>query len=152
MKILNLFRDISTEFLTSGWLQCNGKKFATLERPWVADIIGKGGHKGVSCVPVGEYQLLPWDSENHPKVWALSNPQLDVYRDPASVPSIKINFARTCVLIHVANYVSELRGCIAIGKTRTREGPDWILRNSRDAVNELRTVCNGAELRLVISE
>lgn len=150
MKTLNLVRDISTAQITLGWLSFGNKKWASLERPWLIDPFGKGGLKGFSCVPVGEYQLVPYDSEAHQKVWALVNPQLDVYRDPISVPAHKQSFARTCVLIHVANFAHELRGCIALGKTRSKDQTQWMVRNSRDAINELRTVATGADLRLII--
>ncbi len=149
MKTLTLVRDVRTTLCNSGWLSFNGKKWATLERPWIPGA-GLGGLKGRSCIPAGEYRLLPYDSEAHPRVWALHAPHLDVYRDPSAVPVNKTAFARTCVLIHVANYVHELRGCIAIGKTRERENGQWVLRNSRDAINELRTVATGSDLCLVI--
>lgn len=150
MKLLSLTRDIFTDSLISGWLSFNGRKWATLERPWLPDQFGKGGKPGRSCVPEGEYQLLPWNTENHPNVWALSNPSLDVYREVNGVPSYKLGYVRTTCLIHVANYVSELRGCIGLGKLRRQDGQDWILKNSRDAINELRTIAIGADLKLII--
>lgn len=150
MKILNLARDISNPFVTLGWLSVNGKKWPSIERPWVPDQLGKGGSKGRSCVPVGEYQLLPHDTEAHPHVWAMVNPALDVYHYPGEVPVAKLGYARTAVLIHVANYVHELRGCIAIGKTRARVGDQWMVRNSRDAINELRSAATGVDLKLII--
>lgn len=150
MKTLTLVRDISTSQVTLGWLSFGGKKWASLERPWIIDPIGKGGLKGRSCVPVGEYKLVPHDTEAHPRVWALVNPQLDVYHDPAAVPSYKASFARTAVLIHVANFVHEIRGCIALGKTRQKDRETWMVRSSRDAINELRTLATGTDLRLII--
>lgn len=150
MKILTLIRDISTPEITMGWLSINGKKWATLERPWAPAIVGRGGMKGRSCVPPGEYQLLPHDTEAHPKVWALVNTSLDVYRDPVSVPTAKLGYARTAVLIHVANFVHELRGCIALGKTRGKDRDQWMVRSSRDAINELRAHATGADLKLII--
>lgn len=83
----------------------------TVERPWVPHPKYKGGSKGVSCVPPGEYRLECHNSEAHPRTWALVNPLLGVVHWPAEAAEGD----RTVVLIHAANYASELRGCIAPG-------------------------------------
>lgn len=87
----------------------------TMERPWIESEFSKGGLSGKSCVPVGEYKLERHNSEAHPNTWALVNSDLDViHYENAGRPD-----ARCLVLIHVANYARELRGCIAPGRSRT---------------------------------
>lgn len=115
---LSLIRDTATGNYCLGTLQAGALQFQTLELPWVADSVGKGGKHGVSCVPPGLYQLVRHDSPRHPKSFALVNPELDVYHAEQDVPSSKLLFARTEVLLHVANVPSELLGCIGVGLSR----------------------------------
>ncbi len=154
-SVLELTRDLKAPTCTLGWLGLSGRKWASIERPWVPNTAGgRGGSKGVSCVPTGEYRLEPHSTEAHPKVWALVNHQLDVYHWDADVPPSRVGLGRTVVLIHVANWASELRGCIAIGKTRAKDGTHgWMIQESRDAVNELRmAIGKTVDLKLVITE
>jgi len=90
----------------------------TIERPWVPTPLSRGGMSGKSCVPRGLYLLEPHSSEAHPNTWALVNPEMDVvhYEDRLH-PNL-----RCLVLIHIANYARELRGCIGVGTGRTVDG------------------------------
>jgi hypothetical protein len=152
--ILTLTRDYRDANLTLGTLAIGANKWQTLERPWVPDATSTYacGDKGVSCVPVGDYRLEPHNSEAHPKVWALVNPKLGVFHWDADVPP-GCNGARTAVLIHAANWVEELRGCIAVGKSRLKTNGRWMVVRSRDALNEVRNVLGTTyELVLTIAE
>jgi hypothetical protein len=121
---------------TLGLLTVADLTLCTIERPWVAGP-GKGGTKGVSCVPPGTYRLVRHDTEAHPETWALVNEALDVVHLPGDSPS---PHARTAVLIHAANWAHELRGCIAPG---TRAGNDEqgrpMVMSSRQAMNLIRS-------------
>lgn len=64
----------------------------TVERPW------KNNERQKSCIPVGEYRCVP---ENHPT-------KKQVFR-LQKVPN------RDGILIHIANSVTEIQGCIAPG-------------------------------------
>lgn len=86
----------------------------TMERPWIPMPGAKGGLSGKSCVPEGIYQLERHSSEAHPNTWALVNSDLDVIHYEDRLRPL----ARCLVLIHVANYARELRGCIAPGRAR----------------------------------
>lgn len=153
MKTLLLTRDVKTEGCTLGWLSFGQRKWSSLERPFIiCPNGGKGGLKGRSCVPTGEYRLFPHDTEAFPKVWALVNPSLDVYHWPIDVPKYRAGIARTAVLIHVANWVHELRGCIAIGRTRFKDTQTWMVKDSREAVNQLRTMMGNEMFNLVIED
>lgn len=111
---LQLVRDPHPD-CTMGVLSLNGHQWQSLERPWVPG--PPGGTKGVSCVPPGPYRLVRHDSEAHPRSFALVNEGLGVYH--LTVPPGKQG--RTACLIHVANFVQELRGCIALGMERSGE-------------------------------
>jgi hypothetical protein len=122
--MLTLFRESSSSFATLGYFDTSPHRIFTLERPWVpaspfaADDFIVCGRKGVSCVPPGLYRLVPHNTEAHPHTVALVNPDLWVYHLDDDVPSHQRGYARTAVLIHPANYVAELRGCIAPGWAR----------------------------------
>lgn len=141
MTYLNLVRNYFTTYCTLGTLTepQTGKTWDTMERPWIPSSLTVAGVKGYSCVGLGTYRLERYSSDAHPNVYALSNPALDVCITETEVPPTKIGIARTRVLIHPANWASELRGCVAPGKSRVR-GPGnlWMVTRSRDAMNEVR--------------
>jgi len=83
----------------------------TLELPWVPEDGFPGGAPDRSCVPAGKYDLALHDTPKHPKSFALVNRDLGVIHEPdPTFPN-----ARVACLIHVANYVSQLEGCIGVG-------------------------------------
>lgn len=118
---LLLTRDYEGTDCTQGKLTCDGYSAETMERPWMPKDDAPCGKKGASCVPRGLYRLVPHDSEAHPKTWALVNPKLWVYHWDSDVPELQKGCARTLVLIHAANWVEELRGCVAPGRGRAIE-------------------------------
>lgn len=122
-----LTRAIDNGVCTLGTMQVSGSLLQTLERPWIPSLDSPGGTKGVSCVPPGTYRLVRHDTEAHPRSFALVNEDLGVYH--YAIPPGKAG--RTACLIHVANWVTELRGCIALGMDR---GENSIAR-SRVAVD-----------------
>tara|TARA_R100001244_G_scaffold9274_2_gene11360 strand:+ start:7329 stop:7754 length:426 start_codon:yes stop_codon:yes gene_type:complete len=66
----------------------------TLELPYKANI------RGVSAIPVGSYRVVKRNSSK--------------YGDHFHVTGVQ---NRSLILIHVANFKNELRGCIAVGET-----------------------------------
>lgn len=107
----------------------------TIERPWIAMPGSRGGLSGKSCVPEGTYKLERHNSEAHPNTWALVNPELDVVHwEDRERPH-----RRCLVLIHVANYARELRGCIAPGMGRTIDSDGThMVTSSKLAMIELK--------------
>lgn len=85
---------------TMGVLVAKGQTFYTLERPWLENV------SDISCIPTGAYDCILDEKKIIGK-----NP---VYRLRA-VP------ARSGVLIHVGNYVTDSHGCILIGLGRDTE-------------------------------
>jgi hypothetical protein len=134
--LLSLTRDTATGSYCLGTLQAGDQQFQALELPWIPDPVGKGGKHGVSCVPAGMYDLVRHDSPKHPRSFALVNHAMDVYHLPADVPLEKRAFARTAVLIHVANWPSELEGCCALGMHRAIGG----VTDSRAALAKFNSV------------
>lgn len=123
---LALVRDIDNGRCTLGTLQIGSAVFQSLERPWIPG--QPGGEKGISCVPTGRYDLMLHDTEAHPRSFALVNPVLHVYH--LTLP--RGEQGRTACLIHIANFPSEIRGCIALGMERAVDS----IRLSRRAIDQ----------------
>jgi len=99
----------------------------TMELPWMRN------QASISCVPPGLFELEPHHSRDHPHTWALVNPALGVYHEPADIPAGKTG--RYAILLHPANWPWELRGCIG-------PGIGWngsnMVTSSKDGMNMLR--------------
>ena len=105
MKLFTLYRYDLTEHHILGLLFIEGEYFCdTLERPWL------GNQHEISCIPEGDYHIE-----------AYSSPHFEGCIIVKDVPG------REGILIHPANQVSELKGCIAVG-VKSLE----ILLHSRD--------------------
>jgi hypothetical protein len=109
---LTLERTSRTPECTQGVLELpGGFTLYTLERTWAPDASFPGGEPDVSCVPAGVYELALHDTPKHPQCFALVNPALGVIHEPdPAYPN-----ARVACLLHVANYPSQLEGCIGVG-------------------------------------
>lgn len=86
------------ELVIAGLIRCH-----TIEQIW------QDNKPFVSCVPDGEYQLVPHNSDKYGATWALVNPDLGVAHYPTS------GIARYACLFHSANWAHQLQGCIAPG-------------------------------------
>lgn len=104
----------------------------TLERPWVVGL--PGGMPFESCVPDGEYELIPHQRPNGDRVYALRNPDLSVYYTDQERAG---RDGRYLILIHTANWVEEIVGCIAPGLVRTIASNKRMVRSSRNAMNKI---------------
>lgn len=92
----------------------------TIERPWRRWSV-PGGQPFESCIPDGNYDLVPFMRPNGDKVFAIVNPDLGVHFQEADRPkdSNGQRQGRYLCLIHPANYVDDVVGCIGPGKIRT---------------------------------
>lgn len=108
----------------------------TLERPWIPVDESPGGHPLTSCVPLGVYALVLHDTPAHPQTWALVNHELGVYHEPGDIPAGATG--RTACLIHSANVVGQLAGCIGVGLTRGALNGEPDINSSVAAFNELK--------------
>lgn len=118
MNSLSLIRDIPGDRQTKGRLfvlDNTGKTLFecfTLELPW------RENQRNVSCIPAGRYPVIPRFSERFKHHLHLLN-----------VPG------RDLILIHEANFVDQLRGCIAVGDRRMDLNGDGL----KDISNSVRT-------------
>lgn len=90
----------------------------TLERPWLDN------QRGISCIPPGRYPVIMTVSPR------FGRPMM---RLADTAP-------RWGILIHAANEVEQLQGCIALGK---RTSPHTLME-SRAAVDKLQAQVRGA--------
>ena len=101
----------------------------TLELPW------KGNNRRVSCIPVGKYKAIKHVSPKFGNcLWIKDVPN------------------RSEILIHPANYVQQLLGCIALGNKHTDINGDGLIdvADSRTTVNKLLNLIEGKEINIEI--
>lgn len=123
---------------TTGEIQCySGSELIltlkTLELPW------KDNQNNISCIPEGDYWLQPRVSEKYGEHLHILNP------DGSEI------LPRRLCLIHPANFVRQLRGCIAVGKTKADIDGDGLadVASSRIAMKEmLKLLPNGGYLSI----
>lgn len=129
---------------TEGVLSVASFDLATIERPWVR-WDARGGKPFASCVPDGEYLLDPWTRANERKddVYILSNPELGVYRLKDDRPR---GFGRYLVLIHIANYVGDIVGCVGPGTRRT------VMKNRKTGKYERAVASSGEAMRIITEQ
>lgn len=140
---LFLDRQLTDGTLTLGELTLTGSPLAlvTLELPWRPLPNALCGRPDVSCVPAGTYQLVTHDSPRHPRTWALVAPELCVYHELGDVPPGFNQPVRIAVLIHTANWVNQLEGCIGVGRGKIHSasgGGDWYITESMLAFQDLK--------------
>lgn len=118
--ILRRFR--SDEIGTFGTLELNDRVFFTVEKPWL------NNKSFESCVPEGDYILIPHKSNKYGEVLALVNTHIGIthYKEHDSV--------RYAILIHTANYPKDVVGCIGLGDNYI---PDKnMVTNSRQSISD----------------
>lgn len=132
-------RILSNDSETQGVLVVGDTRFYTMEQPWRNNLIGH------SCVPEGSFALMPHVSPTKGRCYILSNPALNVYADDPPPGG------RSLILIHAANFASQLQGCIAPGLERGQiDGVDAVL-SSRDAMARLMLLLAGDSHTLDVS-
>jgi hypothetical protein len=89
---------------TAGLFEAGTLRLHTLEPAWA------NNDAGVSCVPEGPYDLIPWNSPRHPNTYALDNVALGVTWDGRQG-------TRSACLLHAGNFAQDSEGCILFGLT-----------------------------------
>lgn len=116
-----------------GSLLVGMQTFATLELPWRND------QPDVSCVPIGTYDLNPYESPVKGLVYRLHNPQLGVYGYGVVPPG-----GRSAVEMHPGNWVTDSLGCILVGRLRGQlinpktDALEPAILQSQEAMTEFR--------------
>lgn len=73
----------------------------TVERPWL------NNQAKVSCIPEGDYTAIAYNSPKFGSVFAITGGTVSLYPDSTH--------ARSAVLIHPANTMDDLEGCVGLG-------------------------------------
>jgi hypothetical protein len=105
---------------TLGRLLYGKHALATIERPWL------NNQPNISCIPSGQYICKRYSSEKYPNTYEITG-----------VPH------RTHILFHIANYATEVRGCVALGLS-IHDG-EMMVVNSRLAVERFMNYLDGRE-------
>lgn len=146
--IITLQREPAIDGCVLGVLEVAGRKFPTLERPRSA------ADKHDSCLPAGMYRLLAMTRAGGERCYGIVNTMLGVWMLPSEVPESKITDARSAVFLASGFTADDLIGShIAPGKDRIKAAGNWQLSNTRDAMNEIRTlVGHKIDLQLLIED
>ena len=132
MRKLVLERYHYGDEITEGRLRLGDRTLRTLERPWKSG--APGGLPFESCVPDGTYSLRSHTRKNGDKVLALVNESLGVYYKKKDREN---GIGRYKILIHSANWVEQVVGCVAPGLIRTINNNKIMVGSSRLAVAEI---------------
>ncbi len=88
----------------------------TVELPW------KDNHHETSCIPAGIYECIPHSSDKFPNTWEITG-----------VPD------RSAILIHSANTIQDLRGCVGVGNRLGFVNDLPAVLNSKKTLDMLRS-------------
>ena len=135
--VLERFSYASTE--TEGVLSLPDHNLATIERPWVP-VDAPGGKPFESCIPDGEYLLNPWVRPDDSEVYILFNSDLGVYQEEDDMPD---GVGRFLVLMHIANFVRNVVGCVGPGTRRA------IMRDKKTGTYERAVSSSGEAMRIL---
>jgi hypothetical protein len=114
VKLIRNEKQTHPDVQTLGSLWHNNEMLCvTLELPW------KDNKRKVSCIPTGTYKVVRRISKKYGQHFHITN-----------VPG------RTLILIHAANYVTDLLGCIGVGSKYAFINKDAIL----DIANSKKTM------------
>jgi hypothetical protein len=127
--LIELIRDFESITGTHGTMEIDGRTFHTLEPP---DL---GNEPFQSCVPLGEYDLIPFDSPKYGKTFIMVNHDLNVYEREDS-PGRPEKGRFLCLFTHYGNEVWNFVGCVGAGYSYDKE-KDRLLPSTRAATAEV---------------
>lgn len=143
MKPLTLHRNYFDHGTFSVLCDENGNELCkAVEPPWLNNL------PSISCIPEGTYKLMPTESPKHGLCYILEAPELGVSMYGPS--------QRTHILIHKANLVEQLEGCIAPGisfgalKSPKTGKLKWAVLDSEGGFSKVTQYLGWEEARLVI--
>lgn len=119
---------------------------AGIERPWI-DAPTPGGKPFASCVPAGVYDIRPHTRGSGAEVIALINPDLGVhYLDSDRPPE----GGRFLILMHVANWASDVVGCIGPGKYHADSSKGRMVASSKSSMKTVMDYIDGDDAQIEI--
>jgi hypothetical protein len=133
---------------TQGFISFPGILLASIEQEWHDGGEDRpGGEPFNSCIPDGKYKLIPHTRPDGKEVVALVNEDLGVYYLAEDRPN---NRGRYLILIHIANWVENVVGCIGpgIGKAESDKGP--MVTSSKAAMKKIMDYIDGDDAVLEI--
>lgn len=137
MEVLTLTRFASLNHGTIGRLTYKDKSWWSIERPWLDNA------PNISCIPVGRYTMR--------RFYDVHNYRSSKSIDGAYVWEICDVDGRTVILVHVANWASNVEGCIGLGTGLYKNLTG--VSSSRNAIKEFyRATSNEDEMIIDIVE
>ena len=127
---IELERFAYTETETQGRLTVDGFSVYTIEQPW-REGPNPGGEPFRSCIPDGDYALVPFTRPNGDKTFAFVNEVLGVFLEPPDGPG------RYLCLLHPGNYVHDVQGCVAPGDAMLMRDGFMMVTASRKAFRNI---------------
>lgn len=137
MKRLDLIRVAYFPFGVFGKFLCGTEWLATVERPWLQNA------RKISCIPEDSYICVPRVFHNK------GNPYPAV--EVTNVPN------RTDILFHIANWPTDVEGCIGVGKlisclTKNAGSTELAVSHSTEAFKEFMTYYGSEPFELYIRQ
>lgn len=121
---------------TFGTLTFNDFRCFTIERPWV------NNEPRVSCIPDGDYQGKWYDSPRFGRTIALVGETVSLFPSPSH--------RRSAILIHKANTMDELLGCIGLGDSLGVVNGKWAVLNSVRTLREFLSILPNTDIPIKI--
>ena len=94
-----------------------------------------------SCITDGVYNFKKFNSPRYGRTYAFFNPHLGVteFKDSSTT---YLGYNRYACLVHSANWARQLQGCLALGRTLSKQPTEYMITHSKDTVNEFLSILN----------
>ena len=115
----------------------------TLELPFISEEASKA--VGKSCIPEGTYKVVKDDHGKYQwwKITHILNERVNTWEDMSR------ETGRTAIELHPANYLSDLKGCIALGTSAGIKDSNLTIWNSKSMFDKLKDTL-GKEFSLIV--
>ena len=137
METVTLERFAYTPWGVFGRIVYGNFRAFTIERPWLNNKARE------SCIPDGEYELQWYNSPKFGPTWAVVGGTVSLFPTATS--------KRSAILIHKANTMDDLMGCIGLGVSLGFVKNKWAVLNSKKATTEFLALTRGKKLKLLIT-
>lgn len=142
--MINLKRDAKSNSGTHGTFTLGEKDWHSMEPP---DL---GNQPFTSCIPQGEYDLIPYNSPKYGDCFIMVNEDLNVYAFEDSVGRPE-DGRYLCLFVHRGNYSRNFVGCCGASHGYNPES-DMLLSSTVKACKEVNALVHDeGSYRLVIS-
>ncbi|TFH42261.1 MAG: hypothetical protein E4H01_13745 [Lysobacterales bacterium] len=141
--MFELIRNDKSKGGTSGTFEIEGATYFSMEQP----DLGNTPYK--SCVPQGDYNLIPWTSPKYGEVYIMVNEDLNVYKFENS-PGRPDNGRFLCLFVHKGNYPRNFQGCVGAGRAYLEE-QDMITATASTCKEVIKKVIEEGSYKLRIS-